>query len=171
MIAPPLRKKEDQQALWKALAEGEIQTIATDHCSFTMRQKEFGAEDFAKTPCGMPGAEERPALMYHFGVGQGKLTLEQMCSLLAEYPAKLYHLYPRKGVIAPGSDADLVVWNPKTEWTLSASAQQSAADYCPLEGVCMKGRAERVYLRGSLAAENGRICKEYAGKYQMAGKD
>ena len=171
MIAPPLRKKEDQQALWKALAEGEIQTIATDHCSFTMGQKEFGAEDFAKTPCGMPGAEERQALVYHFGVGQGKLTLEQMCSLLAEYPAKLYRLYPRKGVIAPGSDADLVVWNPKTEWTLSASAQQSAADYCPLEGACLKGRAERVYLRGSLAAENGRICKEYAGKYQPAGKD
>lgn len=171
MIAPPLRRMEDQQTLWKALAEGEIQTIATDHCSFTTGQKEFGAEDFARTPCGMPGAEERPALIYHFGVGQGKLTLEQMCGLLAENPAKLYHLYPRKGVIAPGSDADLVVWNPQTEWTLSASAQQSAADYCPLEGACLKGRAERVYLRGSLAAENGRICRESAGKYQPAGED
>ena len=93
MIAPPLRKMEDQQALWRALAEGEIQTIATDHCSFTTRQKEAGAGDFAKTPCGMPGAEERPALIYHFGVGRGKLTLEQMCSFLAENPAKLYHLY------------------------------------------------------------------------------
>lgn len=169
MIAPPLRKMEDQQALWRALAEGEIQTIATDHCSFTTRQKEAGAGDFAKTPCGMPGAEERPALIYHFGVGRGKLTLEQMCSFLAENPSKLYHLYPRKGLIAPGSDADLVVWNPETEWTLSAGTQQSASDYCPLEGTCLKGRAEQVYLRGCLAAENGRICRENGGKYQPAG--
>lgn len=169
MIAPPLRKMEDQQALWRALAEGEIQTIATDHCSFTTRQKEAGAGDFAKTPCGMPGAEERPALIYHFGVGRGKLTLEQMCSFLAENPAKLYHLYPRKGLIAPGSDADLVVWNPETEWTLSAGTQQSASDYCPLEGTCLKGRAEQVYLRGCLAAENGRIYRENGGKYQPAG--
>lgn len=168
MIAPPLRGAEDQQVLWKALAAGAIQTIATDHCSFTTRQKEFGAEDFVKTPCGMPGAEERPALIYHFGVGQGKLTLPQMCADLAENPAKLYHLYPGKGVIAPGSDADLVVWNPETEWTLSAETQQSAADYCPLEGTRLKGRAEQVYLRGSLAAENGVICRENAGKYQPA---
>lgn len=168
MIAPPLRGIKDRQVLWKALAEGKIQTIATDHCSFTMRQKGLGAEDFAKTPCGMPGAEERPALIYHYGVSQGKITLEQMCGFLSENPAKLYHLYPKKGVIAPGSDADLVVWNPEAEWTLSADTQQSAADYCPLEGLRLKGRAEKVYLRGSLAAENGVIRKVYAGTYQPA---
>lgn len=168
MIAPPLRKTEDQQVLWKALAEGNIQTIATDHCSFTTRQKAMGAKDFARTPCGMPGAEERPALMYHFGVRQGKITPEQMCGFLAENPAKLYRLYPKKGVIATGSDADLVVWNPETEWILSAKTQRSAADYCPLEGTRLRGRAEQVYLRGSLAAENGRICKKYAGIYQTA---
>lgn len=168
MIAPPLRRAEDQQVLWKALAREHIQTIATDHCSFTTQQKGLGVEDFAKTPCGMPGAEERPALLYHFGVNQGKITLEQMCSLLAENPAKLYHLYPKKGVIMPGSDADLVVWNPQTEWTLSVDTQQSKADYCPLEGTSLKGRAEKVYLRGSLVAENGVIKRGYAGRYQPA---
>lgn len=168
MIAPPLRTMEDQKVLWNALTEGQIQTIATDHCSFTTSQKDMGKDDFSKTPCGMPGAEERPALIYHFGVSQGKLTLEQMCAYLAENQAKLYHLYPKKGVIAPGSDADLVVWNPQEEWTLSAAAQQSAADYCPLEGTRLRGRAQQVYLRGMLAAENGVIVKEYAGKYITA---
>ncbi len=171
MIAPPLRGKEDQQVLWKALAEGKIQTIATDHCSFTRQQKDFGKEDFSKTPCGMPGAEERPALIYHFGVMQKRLTLPQMCSYLAENPAKLYHLYPRKGTIAPGSDADLVVWDPEMEWTLSASTQQSAADYCPLEGTCLRGRASQVYLRGVLAAENGVIKTPYTGRYLAANNE
>ncbi len=165
MIAPPLRTKEDQAVLWKALADGQIQTVATDHCSFTLAQKRAGKDDFSKTPCGMPGAEERPGLMYHFGVSQGKITLEQMCSCLAENPAKLYGLYPQKGVIAPGSDADLVVWDPEKTWILSAETQQSAADYCPLEGTSLKGRAEQVYLRGELAARNGEIVKTHTGQY------
>lgn len=169
MIAPPLRKKKDQDVLWKALAEEQIQTIATDHCSFTKKQKDAGKEDFSLTPCGMPGAEERPGLIYHFGVSQGKITLEQMCRFLAENPAKLYGLYPQKGVLAPGSDADLVVWNPQTQWTLSHKTHQSAADYCPLEGTCLKGRAAKVYLRGMLAARDGVIVKEHAGRYVKAG--
>lgn len=168
MIAPPLREKKDREVLWEALAEGNIQTIATDHCSFTVSQKNTGEEDFSKTPCGMPGAEERPGLVYHFGVRQGKITLEQMCGYLSENPAKLYGLYPEKGVIAAGSDADIVVWNPNAEWTLSAKSQQSRSDYCPLEGTRLAGRAEQVYLRGTLAAENGKILTEYAGKYVAA---
>lgn len=165
MIAPPLRKPEDQETLWKALGDGQIQTVATDHCSFTIAQKDMGKEDFAKTPCGMPGAEERPALLYHYGVRTGRISLEQMCQYLAENPARLYHLYPDKGVIAPGSDADLVVWNPQEKWTLSAKTQQSASDYCPLEGTELIGRAEQVYLRGTLAAVNGRIKEAYLGTY------
>lgn len=168
MIAPPLRKKEDQKVLWEALKDDQIQTIATDHCSFTLAQKEMGAEDFSKTPCGMPGAEERPALIHHFGVREGRLTLEQMCRYLAENPAKLYHLYPKKGVIAEGSDADIVVWDPNAEWTLSAKTQQSASDYCPLEGLRLKGRAVQVYLRGTLAAENGTIVTPGRGRYLTA---
>lgn len=165
MIAPPLRTKKDQEVLWQALKNGEIQTVATDHCSFTTAQKSRGSLDFTLTPCGMPGAEERPALLYHYGVGNGQLTVEQMCRYLAENPAKLYQLYPKKGIIAPGSDADIVVWDPQKEWTLSAKTQQSACDYCPLEGTQLKGRAVQVYLRGRLAAQDGNIQEERLGKY------
>lgn len=168
MIAPPLREEKDRNVLWKALAEGNIQTIATDHCSFTIAQKNAGEEDFSKTPCGMPGAEERPGLVYHFGVRQEKITLEQMCGYLSENPAKLYGLYPKKGVIAAGSDADLVVWNPDETWTLSAKSQQSRSDYCPLEGTRLTGRAEQVYLRGTLVAQNGEILRAYGGRYVTA---
>lgn len=169
MIAPPLRKRKNQELLWEALREGRIQTIATDHCSFTKEQKEAGAEDFAKTPCGMPGAEERPALIYQFGVNEGRITVEQMCAYLSENPAKLYNLYPQKGALEPGSDADIVVWNPDTEWTMTAQDQQSACDYCPMEGTKIRGRAEQVYLRGVLAAENGKILEEKTGKYIRHG--
>ncbi len=168
MIAPPLRKKADQQVLWKALSDGQIQTVCTDHCSFTVQQKEAGKDDFAKTPCGMPGAEERPALLYHYGVRSGKLTPEQMCAYLSENQAKLYRLYPKKGSLQPGSDADIVVWDPQAEWELSAKTQQSASDYCPFEGTRLTGRAVQVYLRGMLAAEYGEIKKEYAGRYLTA---
>lgn len=168
MIAPPLRKAKDQETLWKALEENKIQTIATDHCSFTEEQKNMGKEDFSKTPCGMPGAEERPALIYQYGVNAGRLSLTQMCGYLSENQAKLYHLYPKKGVIAPGSDADIVVWDPDAEWIMTAGKQQSACDYCPMEGTKIKGRAVQVYLRGTLAAENGEILEAYKGQYITA---
>ncbi len=167
MIAPPLRGKKDQEVLWKALAGGGIQTIATDHCSFTEEQKEMGREDFSRTPCGMPGAEERPALIWHFGVGAGRLSEGQMCRYLAENPAKLYGLYPKKGVIAPGSDADLVIWDPEEERVLSAGL--SAVGYSPFAGMALTGRAKAVYLRGELAARDGQIVKEYGGRYLRAG--
>lgn len=165
MCAPPLRKQADQETLWQALAQDQIQTIATDHCSFTLKQKDAGEADFAKTPCGMPGAQERPALIYHYGVNAGRLTEMQMCALLAENPARLYGLYPRKGVIAAGSDADLVIWDPKAEHMLTKEHQQSAADYCPLEGARLKGRAAQVYLRGRLAACDGEILIPNGGRY------
>ena len=171
VCAPPLRTKQDQACLWQALASGEIQTISTDHCSFTKEQKTAGAEDFAKTPCGMPGAEERPALIWQFGVNEERITPEQMCIYLSENPAKLYHLYPWKGALIPGADADIVVWDPDTEWTLSAEDQQSACDYCPMEGTTIRGRAEQVYLRGTLAAENGKILVEKAGTYVRHGAE
>lgn len=91
-----------------------------------------------------------------------------MCEYLSYGPARLYHLYPKKGALEPGCDADIVVWDPEAEWTLSAESQKSAADYCPLEGTVLKGRAEKVYLRGELAAENGAIVREYGGRYVTA---
>lgn len=168
MCAPPLRTEADQRALWNALAAGRIDTVATDHCSFTLAQKAAGEADFAATPCGMPGAEERPALLYHYGVNAGKISVEQMCALLSENPARLYRLYPKKGVIAPGSDADLVIWDAQAEYVISKDAQQSAADYAPLGGTRLKGRAGQVYLRGRLAAENGRVLAPGAGRYVTA---
>lgn len=169
MIAPPLRKKKNQEVLWKALSEGRIQTICTDHCSFDLSQKNAGMDDFSKTPCGMPGGEERPALIYQFGVNEGRITLEQMCQYLSENPAKLYRMYPQKGALAPGSDADIVVWNPETEWVLSKDTQQSNIDYCPMEGTKIQGRAEKVFLRGALIAENGEIRAENQGQYIRHG--
>lgn len=169
MIAPPLRKKKNQQVLWEALSEGRIQTICTDHCSFDTAQKNMGAEDFAKTPCGMPGGEERPALIYQFGVNEGRITLEQMCKYLSENPAKLYRMYPQKGTLSPGSDADIVVWNPETQWTMSKEHQQTNIDYCPMEGTQIKGRAEKVFLRGRLAAADGEIIEEKTGQYVRRG--
>ena len=93
-----------------------------------------------------------------------------MCAYLSENPARLYHLFPQKGVLAAGSDADIVVWNPEMEWVLSAETQQSASDYCPFEGTRLTGRAEQVYLRGVLAAEQGAIRREREGRY-ITGKD
>lgn len=170
MIAPPLRTKEDQEILWRALSHGEVQTVCTDHCSFNSSQKMMGEEDFAKTPCGMPGGEERPALLYHFGVGTGRLTLQQMCAYLSENQAKLYHLYPRKGALLPGSDADIVVWDPLQEWTLTKETQKTNIDYCPMEGTRLRGRTEQVYLRGTLAARNGEIVNGGMGVYVAAGR-
>ncbi|OUP85731.1 dihydropyrimidinase [Lachnoclostridium sp. An169] len=169
MIAPPLRKKKNQEILWQALREGRIQTISTDHCSFTKEQKDAGAQDFSRTPCGMPGAQERPALIWHFGVGEGRITPEQMCIYLSENPAKLYRLYPWKGALIPGSDADIVVWDPEAEWTMTADSMQSAAGYCPMEGTQIRGRAEQVYLRGELVAENGKVLVEKTGRYVRHG--
>lgn len=165
VISPPLRKKEDQIRLWNALMKSHIQTIATDHCSFTLAQKEMGKEDFTRIPCGMPGVETRPALMYTYGVLEHNLSLEQMCRLLSENPAKLYGVYPRKGCIAPGSDADLVVWDPDAAWTLSMENQIAVTDYNPFEGFAVRGKAYQVYLRGILAAEDGKVLEERKGQY------
>lgn len=168
IIAPPLRRVEDQTRLWNALRKDHIHTISTDHCSFTLAQKEMGKEDFTKIPGGMAGVETRPVLIYTYGVLTGKLTIEQMCRLLSENPAKLYGMYPQKGCIAPGSDADIVVWDSETAWTLAAENQQSASGFCPMEGTQVKGRAEQVYLRGTLVAENGEVKEAYQGTYVKA---
>ncbi len=168
MCAPPLRTEADQEALWDAVCAGQIQTLATDHCSFTAGQKEAGAEDFSRTPCGMPGAQERPLLLWHYGVGTGRITAEQMCALLSENPARLYRLYPKKGVIAPGSDADLVIWDERASYTLSQDLRQSAAGYSPFEGTRMAGRPSAVWLRGRLVAADGALTAENTGRYVTA---
>lgn len=170
VCAPPIRKKEDQEYLWDALANGEIQTIATDQCSFTWEQKKLGKDDFTKIPGGLPGVETRGTLIYTYGVRNGRISKEQMCRLLSENAAKLYGVYPQKGVIAPGSDADIVVLDPEKESVISAQTHAYNTDNNPFEGFPLHGGIEKVFLRGTLAVDNGKLIKEKLGKYIRRGK-
>ena len=163
VCAPPIRKKEDQDCLLKALSDGDIQTVATDQCSFTLEQKALGKEDFTKIPGGLPGVQTRGTLLYTYGVETGKITKEQMCRLLCENPAKLYGLYPRKGVIREGSDADIVVLDPEARSVISAKTHAYNTDNNPFEGFELHCGIDKVFLRGNLAVENGRLAKEKLG--------
>lgn len=165
VISPPLRKKKDQECLWKALKEERVQTVSTDHCSFTTKQKAMGKEDFTKIPNGMPGVETRGTLLYTYGVREGRISLEQMYRLLSENPAKLYGMYPEKGCAAPGSTADLVVIDPEKEAVVTAAAQHYAMDYAPFEGTKIKGCIDKVYLHGTLVVDKGAVQVEKAGRY------
>lgn len=170
VCAPPLRKAEDQECLWKALAAGDIQTVSTDHCSFTTAQKDLGKEDFTKIPGGMPGVETRGTLLYTYGVDAGRITREKMCRLLCENPAKLYGMYPRKGVIAPGSDADIVVLKTGVEDVITAADQVQNVDYAPFEGTKVTARVEDVFLRGSHVVREQQVVLENAGRFVKRGK-
>ena len=150
VCAPPLRKKEDQNCLWKAIAKGEIQTVATDQCSFTLEQKAMGKDDFTKIPGGLPGVQTRGALLYTYGVREGKITVEQMCRLLSENPAKLYGVYPKKGALLEGSDGDIVVFDPEKESVISAKTHAYNTDNNPFEGYSLHGDIDKVLLRGIL---------------------
>ena len=169
VCAPPLRKKTDQEALWKAVHDGEIQTISTDHCSFTIEQKKLGQGDFRKIPGGMPGVETRGAVIYSEGVAKGRISKEKMCEVLCEKPARLYGLYPRKGVLEAGSDADIVILDPNKSSTVSVKTQVSACDYAPLEGLELSCTIDEVYLRGTLVARDGQVVCENQGKYVKRG--
>ena len=170
VCAPPLRKKEDSQCLWKALADGTIQTVSTDHCSFTTEQKKLGMDDFTKIPGGMPGVETRGTLLYTYGVDTGKITREKMCELLSENPAKLYGMYPLKGAIAPGSDADIVVMRTGVDDVVTAGDQIQNVDYAPFEGRKLTARIESVYLRGTQVVRDHQVVVERAGKFVKRGK-
>ena len=170
VCAPPIRTIPDQEALWLALSDGEIQTVATDHCSFTLQQKMAGKEDFTKIPGGLPGVETRGLLLYTAGVAAGRITLGDMCRVLSENPAKLYGCWPRKGVIAPGSDADIVVFDPEAKGVITAKDQLQNVDYNPYEGFETQGRITRVYLRGQLAVEDGAVQPDCRGSFIPRGK-
>ena len=157
VCAPPIRKGEDQETLWAALRRGEIDTVATDHCSFTLAQKRAGQYDFTKIPGGLPGVEHRGLLLYTHGVAAGRITASDMCRVLSENPARLYGCWPRKGVIAPGSDGDVVVFDPAAEGMISARDQAQNVDYTPYEGWRTSGSVAQVYLRGCLAVDHGEV--------------
>ena len=171
VCAPPIRKKSDQECLWKALADGEIQTVATDQCSFTLAQKALGKDDFTKIPGGLPGVQTRGTLLYTYGVETGKITKEQMCALLSETPARLYGVYPRKGVIRPGSDADIVVLDPEKRSVISAKTHAYNTDNNPYEGFELHCGIDKVFLRGHLAVTEGKIAEEKLGTFIPRGKN
>lgn len=166
VISPPLRKTEDNKALIQAIVDKEIDTIATDHCSFNFKKdKELGKEDFRKIPNGAPGVEHRPQLIYTYLVEKGFIDVSRMCELMATNPAKRYGMYPEKGILEVGSDADIVIFSPDYEGVITWSNQIQNVDYTPYEGFKVKGQAKTVFVNGECVVDQGTIVKENQGTY------
>lgn len=167
VMSPPLRNVKNNDILWKALEQNQIDTIGTDHCSFNYKkQKELGIDDFSKIPNGAPGVEHRVGLLYTYGVSTNKISINRMVELLSTNPAKIYGLYPQKGTIEVGSDADLVVLNPNKTKVIKAEDQVQNVDYTPYENYRLNCEIERVYLRGKEVSRNGKVIDNFpTGKY------
>jgi dihydropyrimidinase len=158
VFSPPPRTPEDQEALWQGLADGVLSVVSTDHVPFSFaRDKHLGRDDFTKIPNGAPGVENRLGAMHHHGVRTGRFDICRLVDLLATTPAKIFGLYPRKGVIAPGADADIVLFDPQRRQTFSAASQQSRADYSLFEGMEVVGAPVLVTVRGRVVVEDGEV--------------
>src|SRR5580698_5661609 len=158
VMSPPLREKATQDHLWRGLAFNDLQVISTDHCPFCMKeQKELGRNDFSRIPNGAPGIETRMSLVYDGGVRAGRISLNRFVELTSTSPAKIFGLFPRKGTIAPGSDADIVVFDPTRTITLSAKTLHMNVDYNPYEGRQVTGAADTVLSRGKLVIDDGKF--------------
>jgi dihydropyrimidinase len=168
VCSPPMRTKADNARLWEGLADGTLQTIGTDHCPFffdgtqpilyegqsiAIPGKELGREDFTKIPNGLPGIGDRQAVLWTTGVGSGKLTANQFVALTSTNPAKIFGLYPRKGALLPGSDADLVIWDPHKQVRYGVAHSAQRTDYNLYEGWELTGYPEKVFLRGELIVD------------------
>lgn len=174
VCSPPMRTPEDAEALWAALADGELQVVSTDHCPFwyeggvdgRLAGKELGKASFDKIPNGVPGIEDRMAVMWHHGVGGGHFSANRFVELMSTNPAKIFGLYPRKGTLAIGSDADIVIWDPKKSHTISARTHHMKTDYNIYEGMTVQGWPERVLLRGQTIVEGDRwLGREGSGHF------
>jgi dihydropyrimidinase len=158
VMSPPLREKAAQDQLWRGLAFNDLQAVSTDHCPFCMKeQKELGVGDFSKIPNGAPGIETRMSLVYDGGVRTGRISLNRFVELTSTSPAKIFGLFPRKGTIAPGSDADVVVFDPNRTITLAARTLHMKVDYNPYEGRQVTGATDTVLSRGRTVIENGKF--------------
>lgn len=154
VFTPPLREKRHQEPLWNALRDGSLEVVSTDHCPFTTEQKALGRGNFAKIPNGGPGIENRLQILWHFGVNTGRLTPERFVALTATNPAKIFGMGASKGTIAPGLDADILLWDPNADYTIRAATQCMATDYNMFEGWTVKGNVARVFSRGELVVDN-----------------
>jgi dihydropyrimidinase len=161
VCTPPLRPKEMQEDLWRGLRTHDLQVVSTDHCPFCMKgQKELGKDSFAKIPNGMPGIETRLYLLWDGGVRKGRISMNRFVEITSTAPAKIFGLYPRKGTLAIGADADILVWDGEKKHTLSQKTLHMKVDYSPFEGQEVTGMATHVFSRGKLVVENGK----YVGK-------
>jgi dihydropyrimidinase len=161
VCAPPLRSRSDQAALWQGLASGSLQSVGTDHCPFNyVGQKDRGADDFSRIPGGLPGIETRLALLHSYGVRPGRLTLRQWVELCCQAPARLFGLYPRKGSLEPGADADVVVFDPQRQVTLHHGGLHERVDYTPYEGLPLTGYPVLTVSRGRVVMQDG----EFTGR-------
>ena len=158
VMSPPLRAKGNEEKLWRGLAGNDLQCVSTDHCPFCMKgQKELGKDDFSKIPNGAPGVETRMSLMFDGGVVKGRLSLNRWVEVTSTAPAKIFGLFPRKGTIAPGSDADIVVFDPQRKITLNAATLHQRVDYTPYEGREVQGATDVVLSRGKVIVKNGQF--------------
>lgn len=158
IMSPPLRKKADNEALWQGLADGVIDTVATDHCPFHFKagkaEKQYGASDFTKCPNGAPGVQERIPVMFSEGFMKGRITLPQLVKTCCTSPARMYGMYPEKGTIAPGSDADLVIIDPAVKHIFTAADIRGASDYTCYEGMELCGDIDLVMQRGNVIVKD-----------------
>ena len=162
VMSPPLREKKDQQTLWAGINQGLVNVVATDHCPFMWEQKKMGEKDFSKIPNGHPAIENRMELLFSEGVNKGKITLNKYVELTSTNPAKIFGMFPRKGSLSPGSDADIVIFDPEEKHTLSAKTHHMNVDYSGYEGWEVTGKVKTVLLRGEVAINNNE-CKVEKG--------
>lgn len=171
VMSPPLRQKKDQATLWAGINQGLVQVVATDHCPFKWEQKLMGKDDFSKIPNGHPAIENRMELLYSEGVYSGRITLNKYVEVACTNPAKIFGMFPRKGTIAVGSDADIVIFNPDEKHTLSAKTHHMNVDYSAYEGWELTGKVKTVILRGAVAIDNNQcLVKKGYGKFIKRNK-
>ncbi len=166
VMSPPFRDKKNQDSLWAGLSAGSLQVVATDHCAFTTEQKRYGAGDFTKIPNGTGGLEDRLPLLWTYGVATGRLTMNEFVAVTSSNVAKILNMYPRKGSITVGADADIVVLDPNREKTITAANQQSSIDYNVFEGFKVKGLPRFTFSRGEMVVqENEMHTREGHGQF------
>ena len=160
VMSPPLREKKDQETLWAGLNQGTVQVVATDHCPFMWEQKKMGEHDFSKIPNGHPAIENRMELLFSEGVKKGRISLNKFVEVSSTNAAKIFGMYPKKGTIAVGSDADIVILDPNEKHTLSAKTHHMHCDYSGYEGWELTGKCKTIILRGKVAVDNNKLLVE-----------